>query len=118
MNIFLWIVQILLGAAFLMAGALKLTQPIEKLEKNMSWVSRFPKPVVRFIGAMEALGAIGLIVPWATGIAPVLTPLAAVGLAVIMVLAAVHHLRNKEPQALPVTGVLFVLALIVAIGRF
>ena len=118
MNIFLWIVQIVLAAAFLMAGSLKLTQPIEKLEKNMSWVARYPKPVVRFVGAMEVLGAIGLILPWATGIAPVLTPLAAVGLAVIMVLAAVHHLRHKEPQSLPVNGVLFVLALIVAIGRF
>jgi uncharacterized membrane protein YphA (DoxX/SURF4 family) len=118
MNIFLWIVQILLAALFLMAGSLKLTQPVDKLEKTMSWVASFPKPVVRFIGAMEALGAIGVILPWATGIAPVLTPLAAVGLAVIMVLAAVHHLRNKELQSLPVNGVLLVLALIVAIGRF
>jgi uncharacterized membrane protein YphA (DoxX/SURF4 family) len=117
-NIVLWILQGLLAAAFLMAGALKVSQPIAKLEKNMSWVTRFPVPVVRFVGAVEILGALGLILPWATGIARVLTPLAAVGLAITMVLAALHHMQHKEYKGLPVNGVLFVIAVVIAIGRF
>jgi len=117
-NVVLWILQGLLAVAFLGAGAMKLTQPVKKLETNMAWVTRFPVPVVRFIGAVEILGALGLILPWATGIAPVLTPLAAVGLAVTMVLAAVHHVRNNEAKQVPVNAVLFALAVIIAIGRF
>jgi uncharacterized membrane protein YphA (DoxX/SURF4 family) len=118
-NVVLWILQGLLAVAFAGAGVMKLTQPIKKLEPNMAWVTRFPVPVVRFIGAVELLGAVGLILPWATGIAPMLTPLAAVGLAVTMVLAAIHHVRNNEAkQGLPVNAVLFALAVIIAIGRF
>lgn len=118
MNIVLWILQILLAAAFGGAGVLKLTQPVEKLGKQMTWVPRYSVPMVRFVGAVELLGALGLILPWATGIAKVLTPLAATGLAVTMVLAAAHHLKYKEPKQLPVNAILFALAAVVAIGRF
>ncbi|HEX2705221.1 MAG TPA: DoxX family protein, partial [Candidatus Lustribacter sp.] len=81
-------------------------------------VEDFSAGMVRFIGVVELLAAIGLILPAATGIAPVLTPLAATGLAVIMVLAAVTHLRRKEASALPINAGLFVLAVLVAWGRF
>ena len=118
MNVFLWILQILLAAVFAGAGVLKLTQPVEKLGKQMSWVPRYSAPMVRFVGAVEALGALGLILPWATGIAKVLTPLAAAGLAVTMVLAAGHHLKYKEANQLPVNVVLFAMAAVVAIWRF
>jgi uncharacterized membrane protein YphA (DoxX/SURF4 family) len=118
MNVFLWVLQGLLAVAFAGAGFMKLTQPIEKLGKQMTWVPRFSPPVVRFVGAVELLGAIGLILPWATGIAKVLTPLAAVGLAVTMVLAAVHHLQHKEAKQLPINIVLFAIAAVIAIGRF
>jgi uncharacterized membrane protein YphA (DoxX/SURF4 family) len=117
-NLFLWILQGLLAAAFAGAGVMKLTQPVEKLGKQMTWVPRFSVPTVRFVGAVEALGAIGLILPWATGIAKVLTPLAAVGLAVTMVLAAIHHLQHKEPKQLPTNVILFAFAVVIAIGRF
>jgi uncharacterized membrane protein YphA (DoxX/SURF4 family) len=118
MNVVLWILQGLLAAVFLGAGVMKVSQPVEKLAKNMTWVERFSKPVVRFVGAVEILGAIGLILPWATGIAPILTPLAAVGLAVTMVLAGIHHVRNNEAKALPVNVVLLAIAVVIAIGRF
>jgi uncharacterized membrane protein YphA (DoxX/SURF4 family) len=118
MNVVLWVLQGLLAAVFLGAGGMKVSQPVEKLAKNMSWVERFSEPVVRFVGAVEILGAIGLILPWALDIAPILTPLAAAGLAVTMVLAAIHHVRNGEAKALPVNIVLFALAVIVAVGRF
>lgn len=78
----------------------------------------FSANTVRFIGAMELLGGIGLILPAATGIAPILTPIAATGLAIIMVLAAATHVRRKEPSGVAFTAVLFVLAVLVAWGRF
>ena len=94
MNIFLWILQIVLAGMFAFAGVLKATQPKEKLLANMPWVEDFSPNTVKFIGVMELLAAVGLILPAATGIAPVLTPLAASGLAVLMVLAATTHARR------------------------
>jgi len=117
-NVFLWIVQILLALAFLGAGLMKATRPKSTLQSQMAWVDSFSDGQVKAIGAVEVLGALGLVLPWATGIATVLTPLAAVGLMIVMVGAAVTHLRRKEAKLLPVPAVLFVLAAIVAIGRF
>lgn len=118
MNIFLWVLQILLGAAFLLAGAMKASQPKEKLAANMAFVNRHSANTVRFIGATEILAGLGLILPWATDIATILTPLAAVGLVVIMVLAIVEHARNKEYSGIVVNVVLGALAAVIAIGRF
>ena len=70
MNIVLWIIQILLAAAFGMAGFTKLSQPIEALSGMMPWVTAMPALVVRFIGAAEVAGALGLILPRATKIQP------------------------------------------------
>lgn len=118
MNFTLWIVQILLAAMFLAVGAMKASQPVPKLGKSMPWVTHFPLSVVRFVGVAELLGAVGLILPAATGIAPVLTPLAATGLAVVMVLAAIYHFRQKEFSGIGINAVLFALAVFVAAGRF
>jgi uncharacterized membrane protein YphA (DoxX/SURF4 family) len=118
MNIFLWILQIALAGMFAMAGVMKSTQPKEKLLASMPWVEDFSANTVRFIGVMELLAAIGLILPAATGIATVLTPLAASGLVVMMVLAAITHIRRKEPQNAAVNAVLLVAAVVVAWGRF
>jgi uncharacterized membrane protein YphA (DoxX/SURF4 family) len=117
-NIVLWIVAIILAAAFVMAGAMKVSQPPEKLAPKMPWVNDYSAGTVKLVGAAEILGGIGLILPRATGIATVLTPLAAVGLAVIMVLAAIHHGRKGETQGVIVNVVLFILSAFVAIGRF
>lgn len=118
MNIALWIVAGVLALAFLAAGLMKVSQPKEKLAASMGWVNDFSPGTVKFIGTMEILGAIGLILPAATGIAPVLTPLAATGLAVTMILAAIVHGRRREPQMILVNAVLLALALFVAIMRF
>lgn len=118
MNVFLWILQGLLAAMFAMAGVMKSTQPKDKLAPRLPWVEDFSPATVRFIGIVELLGALGLILPAATGIAPVLTPIAATGLAVTMVLAAVTHARRKEPSAIAYNAVLLILAAIVAWGRF
>lgn len=118
MNVFLWIVQAVLAAAFGMAGLMKLTQPKDKLQPNLPWVEDFSLGTVRLIGTVELLGALGLILPAATGIAPVLTPIAATGLAVVMVLAAATHIRRKEPSGVAFNALLFALAVVVAWGRF
>lgn len=118
MNIALWIVQILLAGLFAAAGAMKSTQPKEKLKANLPWVDDFSASTVKLIGVVEVLAALGLILPWATDIAPVLTPLAATGLAVVMVLASVVHIRRKELQGVGFNVILLALSLFVAIGRF
>jgi uncharacterized membrane protein YphA (DoxX/SURF4 family) len=118
MNVFLWIVQAVLAALFAMSGLGKVVQPKEKLAGKYPWMQDVSQEMVRFIGVMEVLGAIGLIVPATVGIAPVLTPIAAVGLTVLTVLAAAIHIRRKEPSGVAVTAVLFVLAVLVVWGRF
>ena len=117
MSIALWIVQGLLAVAFLGAGASKLSQPKEKLLKNMPWVEDFSQPAVRLIGAAEVLGAIGVVLPALTGVLPWLTPLAALGLVLLMVGAALTHLRRKEYGNVAINAVLLVLAAFVAYGR-
>lgn len=118
MNAVLWIVAGLLAAAFLGAGSMKLIKGKEGLIQNpqMGWVEDFSSPAVRLIGSAEVLGAIGLILPAATGVATILTPLAATGLALTMAGAVVVHLRRHEPPVPPL--VLGVLAVVVAVLRF
>ncbi|BCJ41393.1 hypothetical protein GCM10010168_56080 [Actinoplanes ianthinogenes] len=119
MNVVLWIIAGLLAAAFLAAGAMKVLQPREKLiASGMGWAADFGDGQVKLIGVLEILGAIGLILPAALDIAPVLVPLAALGLVIIMIGAIVVHARRKETQALLPSAVLLVLAAVVAWGRF
>ena len=101
-----------------MAGVMKLTQPREKLVTNMGWVNDFPQSFVKFIGGMEALGGLGLILPSLTGILPILTPLAASGLVIIMLGAAFTHFRRNEPPMIVINLVLLAIALFIAYGRF
>jgi len=118
MNIALWIVQGVLALAFLMAGGMKIMRSKEQLAANMAWVEDFSAAQVRGIGVLEILGALGLILPAAIGILPILTPLAGVGLALLMVGAALTHLRRSEANMIPVNVVLLLLAAFVAYGRF
>ncbi len=114
----MWVVQVFLGLAFLAAGGMKLSQPKEKLAANMAWVEDFSQPTVRLIGAAEVLGAIGVVLPALTGILPWLTPLAALGLALLMAGAVYTHLRRGEGSAVLPPAVLLLLATLVAVGRF
>lgn len=119
MNTILWIIQGILAAMFAMAGTMKSTQPIDKLLKSgVTWADRFPLATVRLIGASELLGALGLILPWLLNIAPVLTPVAAIGLAFVQLLAIFHHAKHKEGKAIVFNIVLLSLAAFVAYGRF
>ena len=119
MNIALWIAQILLALAFLAAGFMKATQPIDKLQERMEWVKSLnPPTLVRVIGTLEILGAIGLILPALTGILPWLTPVAAGGLVLTMIGAIALHVSRKDaPSHLVTNIVLLLLAAFVIYGR-
>jgi len=117
-NVTLWIAQILLAAAFGYAGTFKGTAPMHDLVASLVWPAALPPGLVRFIGGCELGGALGMILPAATRIMPILTPLAAVGLATVMVLASIFHITRGEFSALGITIPLGLLAAFVAIGRF
>jgi uncharacterized membrane protein YphA (DoxX/SURF4 family) len=117
-NIVLWICAGLLAAMFLMAGLMKVSMPKEKLLPTMKWAETWTAAQLRALGTVEVLGAAGLILPWALNIAPVLTPLAAVGCAVVMAGAVVTHIRMKDYTGTGMPLVLLILAVVVAAGRF
>ena len=121
MNLALWIIAGLLAVAFLGAGTGKLIMPKEKIAAitpSARWVEDFSAGTVKAIGALEVLAAIGLILPAALGIAPVLVPLAAVGLVLLMVGAAITRLRRHEPKFMLADLAYIALAGFVAWGRF
>jgi uncharacterized membrane protein YphA (DoxX/SURF4 family) len=119
-NVALWAVAALLALVFLGAGAAKLAQPKEKLlaSPSMGWAEDFPPAMIKAIGILEVLAALGLILPAAVDIAPDLVPLAASGLALTMFGAAITHSRRGELQSVVVNVVLFALTVFVAWGRF
>jgi uncharacterized membrane protein YphA (DoxX/SURF4 family) len=119
MDTALWILQVLLAAIFLVTGTTKLTQPRLKMAAGpMRWAAGVTDAQFRAIGVVEVLGAIGLILPAALGIAPLLAPLAAVGLVVTMVGAIRTHVRFAETDRLAVPIVVLALALFVALAGF
>ena len=114
MIIALWIVTVLLALAFLAAGSMKATTPREKLVPRMPYMEDLSNGQARVIGILEFLGALGLVLPAATGILPWLTPVAAFALALTMGFATALHLKRKESPAPSI--VLGVVALAVGIG--
>jgi uncharacterized membrane protein YphA (DoxX/SURF4 family) len=120
MNIALWIAQIMLMLVFLASGIFKLTRTNEELldYEFMGWVEDFKSGLVKFIGGAEVLGGLGIVIPYALGVAPILTQLAAEGLFVTMIGASVTHYKRKEYRLFAVTVVLGLLALGVDAGRF
>ena len=118
MNVAVWIVQVLLALAFALTGLMKITQPREKLLANMKWVEDFAPNTIKGIGTLEMLAVIGLILPFLTGILPILTPLAAVGLSLVMLGAIITHARRGESPMVIGNVILLALAAFVAYGRF
>ncbi len=115
LNVVLWSVQGFLALFFLAAGAPKL---IGRGLERWTGFSDLPRPLVVFIGFTEVLGAAGLVLPMATGIVPWLTPLAAVGLALIVLMAAGFHLRADERLNAIESGLWASIAAVIAIGRW
>jgi uncharacterized membrane protein len=120
MTIAVWIVSGLLAFAFFVGGIVRLVVPAKTYGgwPNQQWILAVPRPAIVAISIAEILGAAGLILPMVTGVAPTLTPIAAVCLALIMVGALVFHLRRREYPNVPVALVLITLLTFVAISRF
>ena len=121
MNMALWIVAGMLAVAYLVSGGGKLIltkDKIASMSTSARWVEDFSADTVKAIGAFELLGAAGLILPAALDIAPVLVPLAAVGLVIIMLGAVITRIRRHEPKFMVADMVYLVLAGFVAWGRF
>lgn len=116
-NIGLWIAQVVMAGLFGMVGITKLSTPISELAEMLPWVAEAPEMLVRFIGLAELLAAFGLILPTALRIQPKLTNFAAIGLAVIMVLATVFHLYRGEMAVVPVNIILLGILLLINWGR-
>jgi hypothetical protein len=98
MHVAYWVVGGLLALFYLYAGALKLVRSREELRPMMAWVDATPMPVVRAIGAVEVLGAAGLILPPLTGIAAWLALAAAIGFVLLQFAATGVHLRRGGRQ--------------------
>lgn len=96
MNLVLWILAFVLAAVFAGSGVAKLLAPREKQIERTPYVEDFPQQIIRVIGVLEIFGAIGLLLPPLLGIVPVLASLAAAGLAITMVFAALVHLRRGD----------------------
>jgi uncharacterized membrane protein YphA (DoxX/SURF4 family) len=114
MNLALWIIQVLLALLFLFAGAMKLIMPIEEMTQQIAMPGLF----LRFIGLCEVLGGLGLVLPWLVGIRPGLTPLAAVGLVIIMIGATATTIIIGQIAASMLPLVVGLLCLFVAYGRW
>ena len=130
MNVALWTAQILLAALFLFSGSLKAAKSKESLiASGQTGVAPFPLPVIRLTAVSELLAVAGLILPQATGIAKVLTPIAALGLIIVMVGAITSHsslLRadraagrgSGEARNIVINLVVIGLCIFIAVGRF
>ena len=118
MNLALWVAQAFLALVFAAAGGMKLTRPPADVRASIPAVADFGDGTLRLIGLLEVLGALGVVLPWALGVAPWLTPLAALGLGATMVGAALTHLRRGEWSSVAMNAVLLGLALFVAWGRW
>lgn len=118
MDITLWIVQIMLAAVFLTFGLTKAVVRIDKLKLAMPWIENFSSEKVRLIGILESIGGFGLFFPGLYPISPIIIPLAATCLAIIMVLAAITHYNRNEKGDMILNIALFLLLSFVAIARF
>ena len=116
MNIALWIAQILLALIFIFAGVIKFVTPMEEMLKQMPIA--LPPAFLIFTGIVEVLGGLGVILPWLLNIRPGLTPLAAVGLVIVMIGAVVYTIAAGDPAPALIPAAVGLLAAFVAWGRW
>ncbi|MCX5208827.1 DoxX family protein [Kitasatospora sp. NBC_00240] len=114
MQVAYWIVAGLLALFYVYAGGKKLLQDQERLRPMMGWVDRVPMPLVRLIGGLELLGALGLVLPPLTGTVPGLAVAAAIGLALVQVGGTALHLSRGEVREIGLNITLLLAAVAVA----
>lgn len=117
MHITAWIVQILLAATLVWAGVMKLTEPISKLAAMWPWTGQVPEALVRYTGLVDLLGAVGLLLPALLRIQPRLTPIAAIGIVLLMTVASVFHVARGETTSIGFNIVVALFSAFVAWSR-
>ncbi len=117
MDKFIFIDQIILSLLFLMVGGMKLLTTKDKLAAKMAWVEDFSSLQIKGIGSIEVLGALGVILPQLTGILPILSSIAAFGLALTMMGAGIVHVRRREYPFILVNIVLLAMAMGAGLGQ-
>ncbi len=112
-----WVFSIILAIVFLLTGVIRAFR-VDQARDRFKWAREIPRPLVQIIGIFEILGALGLILPVATGLYPWLTPIAAAGLAMLMFMAATFHTQRRETSEATVNLLLLVLLVLVAYIRW
>ena len=118
MHTYITIFQGILAVLFLSTGIAKGLTPKARLELKMPWARDYSQSIIRIAGLCEILGAIGLVLPEGLNILPILTPIAAIGLILIMGLAARTHYKRKENKEIGVNAGLAFILLIIAVYHF
>lgn len=118
MHAFLWTLQVLLAGYFAVAGLIKINVPTGPATRRFTWLAGVSPTRVHFLGGLELLVAIGLILPAITGVATVLTPVAAAVAALLMISALLMGLRRRALRWLPALLLVLAAAVVVAWGRF
>ena len=113
----LWVFSIVLALVFLIVGLVRVFK-YELAKDRFPWVNDVPRALVTVIGIAEILGALGLVLPVATGIYPWLTPVAAAGLALLMLMAGTFHGQRREYQEASVNALLLIMTVLIAFGRW
>ena len=117
LHVSLWVVQVLL-AFLLMLGAIMKFMPVEKVAPIMPWMGQVPEWVLRLLGMVDLLGAVGLILPALLRIKPLLTPIAALGIIVLMICASIFHVSRGEASKIGFNIFMIAMAAFIAWGRF
>jgi len=117
LHIALWVVQVLVALTLLWASAVKLFQPVEEVAALWPWAGEVPVAVLKFTGVVDLLGGLGLILPALLRIQPRLTPIAALGLVVLMCCASVFHIARGEGSQIGFNVLFAALSAFIAWGR-
>jgi putative oxidoreductase len=118
LNITIWIVQGITATLMVISAFMKIATPISKLSARWKWTGELPETVVRLLGVLDLLGGIGIIVPALLKIKPGLTPLAALGVVLLMTSASVFHISRGEASVIGFNIILMLLASFIAWGRY
>lgn len=117
LHIALWAIQITLATCLVWAAYMKLFQPLEKLSAMWPWTGQVPIAMVKATGLIDLLGALGLILPTWLHIKPILTPIAALGVVILMACASIFHISRGETSVIGINMVFAAMAIFVAWGR-
>lgn len=117
-HIILWVAQVILAATFIWAAAMKLVQPPDKLAAMWPWTGQIPGTLVKLTGLIDLAGATGLILPSLLRIKPKLTPIAAIGIILLMISASIFHIARGEAAQIGTNIVFAGMAAFIAWGRF